>query len=150
MKVYSLKQNTEISAIEIVKSIYNKADFSVNSFDSLKIFYKNGGSWHPLDFRIVSRDNKSVNKIEFNKITADALKLVSSAVDNTVHVYKIYVTEGKTTNYNLRTVKIYDKVIVFLDGKQIAEVKESWPASQVGLFCKDMPVRYNGITLFEK
>jgi hypothetical protein len=52
--------------------------------------------------------------------------------------------------YNLRTVKLDDKVILFLDGKQVAEIKGSWPASQVGLFGKDMPVTYNGITLFER
>lgn len=149
-KVYSFKENTEISAIEIVKSIYNKSDFSINLFDSLKVYYKNNGEWYPLDFKIESRDIQAVNKIEFSRVTADALKLVSSAIDNSVRVYKLYVTEEKTTNYNLRTVKLNDRVIVFLDGKQIAEIKESWPASQVGLFCKDMPVRYNGITLFEK
>ena len=150
MKVYSFRSSSEISEIEIVKSIYDKADFSINSFDSLKIFYKNDGNWYPLDFKIISRDNQSVNKIEFISVKIDALRLVSSAIDNTVHVYKLYVAENKTTNYNLRTVKLNDRVIVFLDGKQIAEVKESWPASRVGLFCKDMPVRFNGITLFEK
>jgi len=150
MKVYPLKGNTEITGIEIVKSIYNKNDFSINLFDSLKIYYENGGNWFPLDFKIVSRDDQAVNKIEFNKITANALKLISSAMDNTVHVYKLYITENQTTNYNLRTVKLNDRVIIFLDGKQIAEIKESWPKSQAGLFCKDMSVRYNGITFFEK
>jgi len=150
MKVYPLKQNSEVSAIEIVKSIYNRTEFSINTFDSLKIFYKNNGSWYPLDFRIVSRDNKAVNRIEFNTITADAFKLVSSANDSAVRVYRIYVTEEKTTDYNLRTVKLNDRVVVFLDGRQVAEVKGSWPESQVGLFCKDMSVTYNGITFFEK
>jgi hypothetical protein len=149
-KVYSLKSNTEISAIEIAKSIYNRSDFLLNTFDSIKIFYKNSGTWYPLDFRIVSRDNNAINRIEFDRIVADALKIVSSAIDNTVHVYKLYLTEEKTTSYNIRSVKLNDRVILFLDGKQIAEVKEYWPASQVGLFCKDMPARYNGITLFEK
>ncbi len=150
MKVYTLKQNTEISSIEIVKSIYNREDFSTNLFDSLKIFYKNNGYWHPLDFKIVSGGIQAIDKIVFNNVTADALRLVSTASDNTVHVYKIYITEGKTTNYNIRTVKLRNRVILFLDGKQIAEIAESWPASQVGFFCKDMPVRFNGITFFEK
>ncbi len=150
MKFYPLKKNTELSSLEIVKSVYNKGEFQINQFDSLKIFYRSNGEWHPLDFKVVSRDNQAVNKIEFSKITADALRLVSSAADNSVHVYKLYVTEEKTSDYNLRTVKLDDKVILFLDGKQITEIKGWWPASQVGLFSKDMPVTYNGITLFER
>jgi hypothetical protein len=150
MKYYLFRNNTEISSIEIVKSIYNKTDFSINSFDSLKVFYKNGGNWYPLDFRIVSRDNNAINRIEFGKVTTDAIKLVSTAADNAVHAYKLYVTEEITSDYNLRTVKLNDRVFIFLDGKQVAEVKESWTASQVGLFSKDMTAGYNGITLFEK
>jgi GH43 family beta-xylosidase len=150
MKVYPLKENTEISALEIVKSIYNYRDFSINTFDSLKIFYRQNGEWHPLDFSIVSRDNQAVNRVEFDKVTADAFKLISSANDNSVNVYKLYVTEEQTSDYNLRCVKLDGRVIVFLDGRQIAEVKESWGVSQVGLFCSDMASRFNGITLFEK
>ena len=95
MRFYLLKKITELSSLEIVKSVYNKNDFSINLFDSLKVFYRSNGEWFPLDFKIVSRDNQAVNKIEFGKITADALKLVSSAIDNSVRVYKLYVTEEK-------------------------------------------------------
>jgi GH43 family beta-xylosidase len=150
MKYYPLKKNTELSAFEVVKSVYDANDFKTNTFDALNIAYLHNGEWYPLDFKIVSRDNQAVNKIEFGKITADAIRLVSSVADNSVHVYKLYVTEEKTSDYNLRAVKLADKVILFLDGKQVADMKGAWPASQVGLFGKDMPVTYNGITLFEK
>ncbi|MES2376647.1 MAG: family 43 glycosylhydrolase [Bacteroidota bacterium] len=149
-KYYPLKKNTELSSLEVVKSVYDKNEFTVNTFDNLNVFYLHNGEWIKLDFKIVSRDDQAVNKIEFAKITADAIRLVSSTADNSVHVYKLYVTEEKTSDYNLRSVKLRDKVILFLDGKQIAEIKGSWPASQVGLFGKDTPVAYNGITLFEK
>jgi GH43 family beta-xylosidase len=149
-KVYSLKKNTELSACEIVKSVYRINDFKCNLFDSLKIFYRQSGNWYPLDFRIKKGTTEAVDRIEFEKITADALKLISSAVNNTVPVYKLFITEEKTSDYNLRAVKLNDRVILFLDGKQVAEIKESWPASQVGLNCTDMAVRYNSITLFEK
>jgi len=150
MKVYSLKQNSVISSIQIVKSIYDKTGFSVNLFDSLKISYEKDGKWFPLDFRIDKGEIGSIDKIVFNPISANALRFVSAAADNSVHIYKIYITEEKTTDYNLRSVKLNDRVILFLDGKQIAEIKESWPASQVGLFSGNMPARFNGITLFEK
>jgi hypothetical protein len=149
-KVYSLKNNTEISAIEIAKSIYSRTDFLLNTFDSITIFFKKSGTWYPLDFKIVERENNAVNRIEFNRIEADALKIVSAAIDNNVHVYKLYLTEEKTTSYNIRSVKLSDRVILFLNGRQVGEIKGSWPPSQVGLFCKDMTARYNGITLFEK
>jgi GH43 family beta-xylosidase len=150
LKFYPLKQNTELSAMEVVKSVYNKGEFTINPFDSLKIFYRNNGEWYPLDFKVVSRDNQAVSKIEFSKIAADAIRLVSSGSDNSVHVYKLYVAEEKTSDYNLRAVKLADKVVLFLDGKQIAEIKGAWPASQVGLFGKDASVSYNGIMVFEK
>jgi GH43 family beta-xylosidase len=149
-KYYLLKKNTELSSLEVVKSIYDKNEFAVNTFDNLNVFYMHNGEWTKLDFKVITRDNEAVNKIEFPTITADAIRLVSSTADNSVHVYKLYVTEEKTSDYNLRAVKLSDKVILFLDGKQVAEVKGSWPASQVGLFVKDAPVTYNGITLFEK
>ena len=92
----------------------------------------------------------AVNKIEFDKITADAIRLVSATADFSVHVYKLYATEDQTSDYNLRAVKLANKVILFLDGKQVAEIKGIWPASQVGLFGKDVGVSFNGIMLFEK
>jgi GH43 family beta-xylosidase len=149
-KFYPLKKNTELSGLEIVKSVYNKGDFRINLFDSLKVYYRNNGDWYPLDYKVVSRDNQAVNKIEFGKITADAIRLVSATADNSVHVYKLYTTEEQTSDYNLRAVKLADRVILFLDGKQVAEVKGSWPASQIGLAGKYAVVNYNGITLFEK
>jgi Predicted beta-xylosidase len=149
-KFYPLKKNTELSSLEIVKSVYNKREFKTNTFDALNIFYRNNGEWHPLDFKVVSRDDQAVNKIQFDKITADAIRLTSAVADNNVHVYKLYATEDQTSDYNLRAVKLADKVILFLDGKQVAEIKGSWPASQVGLFGKDVAVTYNGIMLFEK
>jgi hypothetical protein len=149
-KYYPLKKNTELSSLEAVKSVYDKNEFATNTFDNLNVFYLHNGEWSKLDFKVVSREDQAVNKIEFAKITADAIRLVSSTADNSVHVYKLYVTEEKTSDYNLRIVKLNDKVILFLDGKQVAEIKGSWSASQVGLFGKDTPVSYNGITLFEK
>ncbi len=148
-KFYPLKKNTELSELEIVKSVYNKGDFKINLFDSLKVYYHNKDDWYPLDYKVVARDNQSVNKIEFGKVTADAIRLVNATADNSVHIYKLYTTEEQTSDYNLRAVKLADRVILFLDGKQIAEVKGSWPASQVGLVGKDAVVSYNGITLFE-
>jgi len=149
-KFYQLKKNTELSSLEIVKSVYDKGNFEINQFDSLKVFYRNNGEWQPLDFKVVARDDQAVNKIGFDKITADAIRLVSAAADNSVHVYKLYVTEEKTSDYNLRAVKLSDRLILFLDGKQVTEINKSWPAAQVGLFGKDIPVTYNGLTLFEK
>ncbi|GAA4099582.1 family 43 glycosylhydrolase [Mucilaginibacter panaciglaebae] len=149
-RFYRLKKNTELSSLEIAKSIYNMRDFKTNTFDLLNIFYRNNGEWHPLDFKVVGRDDQAVNKIQFDKITADAIRLTSSVADNNVHVYKLYTVEDQTSDYNLRAVKLADKVVLFLDGKQVAEISGSWPASQVGLFGKDMAVTYNGSTLFEK
>lgn len=146
---YDLKKNTELSALEIKKSIYDRHSFETNYFDSLKIVYHHDGQWYPLKFKTTSAD-AGVSKIEFDKITADAFRLMSATQDNAPPIYKVYVTEEKTSDYNLRAVKLKDRVILFLDGKQVADIKAIWPAAQVGLFGHDASVNYNGITLFEK
>jgi GH43 family beta-xylosidase len=149
-KVYTLKKNTEISSLEIVKSIYERETFRINQFDSLKVFYWKEGTWRQLQFRNSSPEIENINRIEFSPVTTNAIRLVSSASDNSVHVYKVYATEEVTSDYNIRSIKLKDRVLIYLDGQPVAEVKGQWPASRVGIISSNTQFSFNGITLFEK
>ncbi len=52
-------------------------------------------------------------------------------------------------SYNIRTVKLADRVIIFLDGVEKFTVFESFGPSQVGLICQNMAAAYNGITVYQ-
>lgn len=49
---------------------------------------------------------------------------------------------------NLRAVKLKDRVILFVNGRQLLEVGGAWPASQVGLVTGNMACHFNGLTQF--
>lgn len=50
--------------------------------------------------------------------------------------------------YNLRTVKLSDRIIFFVDGQEVLTRHISFPASQVGLFIANMIARFNGILVY--
>ena len=50
---------------------------------------------------------------------------------------------------NLRTVKLADRVLIMLNGKQVFEIPGAWPASQVGLSNRDGTAIFNGISCFQ-
>ena len=45
-------------------------------------------------------------------------------------------------------VKLTEKVIIFIDGKEVMTIDGAWPPSQVGLVSTNIRCSYNGITLF--
>lgn len=150
MKVYTFKRNTSLTALEFVKSPYEGNGFKLNLFDSLKLEYLNAGKWKPLKFEKSSTGLPFIDRIQFDAISADAMRITSAGRNPRLPVYKMYTDEEQTSDYNLRAVKLKDKVLVFLDGKLIAEIKGSWPPSKVGLSGKNTAVTYNGIMLFER
>lgn len=50
---------------------------------------------------------------------------------------------------NLRAVKLNDRVILFVNGRQLLEVAGAWPASQVGLTTEAMACHFSGLTYFQ-
>ncbi|QKJ28562.1 family 43 glycosylhydrolase [Mucilaginibacter mali] len=151
-KVYTLKANTSISNIEIVKfPVDNKQLLTINLFDSLKVEYHHHDEWRPLNFEKIPTGIQAVDQIKFPLITADALRIRSSGFNTRMPaVYKIYTDEDGTSDYNLRAVKLKDKLLLFLDNGLIADIDGTWPPSQVGLFGTDAGACFNGLMLFEK
>lgn len=151
LKVYTLKNNTEFTALEFVKKINTKRDFITQLSDSLRIEYSYGGEWKQLKFDRPVDDKLAIERITFPKIRADAIRITSvSSNPRLAAIYKINMDEEVTSDYNLRAVKLKDKVIVFLDGEQVAQINAAWPAARVGLTGNNTTISYNGIMLYER
>jgi hypothetical protein len=52
--------------------------------------------------------------------------------------------------YNLRVVKLAERVILFAEGREILELPGAWPAAQAGLFTHGMACYFRGVTLFDR
>ncbi len=52
-------------------------------------------------------------------------------------------------SYNIRAVKLEDRLIFFIDGKETLTTNVSFPESQVGLFSENMNARFNGIMVYQ-
>lgn len=66
--------------------------------------------------------------------------------DGAVHGFQS-ASVGNADNYNIRTVKLADKIIVFVDGQQMIDYVVSFGPSQVGLYA-GVPARFNGILTY--
>ncbi|WP_316767185.1 family 43 glycosylhydrolase [Pedobacter frigiditerrae] len=150
LKVYTLKKNTELTALELIKAINTKRDFNTRLSDSLKIQYSYNDQWKELKFDRAGNGKVAIERITFPKITADAIRITSSGNNPRLAIYKLNTDEEITSDYNLRAVKLKDKVILFLDGEQVAQIKVAWPAARVGLTGENTSVSYNGIMLYEQ
>jgi hypothetical protein len=51
---------------------------------------------------------------------------------------------------NLRIVKLSNRILIFAEGCELGEVKESWPDSSVGLFARNAACTFDGITMYER
>ncbi len=51
--------------------------------------------------------------------------------------------------FNLRAVKLHERLILFVDGQEAADLAVSYPSSQVGLYTDNRPARFNGILVFQ-
>lgn len=55
---------------------------------------------------------------------------------------------GIADNYHLRAVKLSDRVLIFVDGKELVSLSAAFGPSQVGLSQKNATARYNGILVY--
>ena len=104
--------------------------------------------------------------------TADGLMGVDAAAidqDNYLRAYfdlsaNTFVVNGKQNgqllstqtinvadkeDYNLRVVKLNDRILFFVDGQEIFTYPVSFAASQIGLITSGMNARYNGILVYQ-
>ena len=93
-------------------------------------------------------ENSFKHKIKFNSLITNELRIKEEKGDIIPEIKALYANIESKPNYNLRAVKLAEKVILFIDGKEVINIDGDWPLSQVGLVTKNMQCSYNGITLF--
>ncbi len=127
--------------------IKNKDIFVDNMFDKFIVEYQAGGKWYPLpDAKVTTASNLMYNVSSFNQVKAEALRFINKEPEDLDrHIYKIRIHELCKESYNVRTVKLKDKVLIFLDGKQICSLDVSYPEAQVGIYSTGAMPSFNGI-----
>jgi len=82
-----------------------------------------------------------------NTIAIHAISMTDTApaIDAGLFLPGIVETPGSV---NLRAVKLKDRVILFVNGRQCQEIVGSWPASQVGLTSDSMACHFSGLVQF--
>ncbi|NOR76522.1 MAG: family 43 glycosylhydrolase, partial [Draconibacterium sp.] len=142
-KTYKFDKKLKLSGLEIV---LKKAE-SRDKLSSLRFFYKKEGWWEPVEFTIEKVENSFNYKLKFNTLFTGALRIKEEKGDAIPEINALYADIESKPDYNLRAVKLAEKVILFVDGKEIINIEGSWPLSQVGLVT-NMECSYNGITFF--
>ena len=93
---------------------------------------------------------------------ADAARAALKAGKNTLAIHASKTGAGQAVDaglfragivetpgsVNLRAVRLKDRVILFVNGRQLMETAGSWPASQVGLATEATACRFSGLTHF--
>lgn len=150
-KHFSLPALTYVNAIHLSKVPYGNADTLIDDlYSKTDIFYKDQNKWYPITgYKQIPSIHPGFSAIKFDPVKTQELKFVNKqADDRNIYVYKIRVNELCKNTYNLRAVKLKEKIIFFVDGKEILQVKNHFPASQIGLVTENMKASFNGITVF--
>jgi hypothetical protein len=104
----------------------------------------------------------STDGYESHEIT-EAARATLKQGKNTIAIHAIAMTDSAPAidaglflpgnvetpgSVNLRAVKLKDRVILLVNGRQCLEIGGSWPASQVGLTSESMACHFSGLTQF--
>jgi len=133
----------------------------VGLISGVKLRFENHAPFSkPLDFKIQYRDKKGnwkfvkkaeqkENILNFNAIETDWLR-VKLMVEPGTHcqVARAYAYVESEPSFNIRSVKLQDKVLIMINGKQELEIPGRWSKSQVGVSADNCLATFNGITLF--
>ena len=56
---------------------------------------------------------------------------------------------AERTGYHLRCVKLHDKMHLYADGVQVAQIDGTWPAAQVGLGSETGITTYTALSRYD-
>ena len=65
-----------------------------------------------------------------------------------VHLWDAHAEVSGQRSYDLRAVKLQDRVLLLVDGKQRLDISRHWPSARVGLTARGMRARFDDITCF--
>ncbi|MEX6686358.1 family 43 glycosylhydrolase [Danxiaibacter flavus] len=150
-KHFSFKVPVYLNALKLNKNGYLKKDTLIDKiYDKVDIWYHDHDKWLPLKYKLAESDHPLFDKIVFDQIKADELKFTNKqASDHNIYIYKLWANEVFKQSYNLRVVKMGTRILFFVDGKHVYELKQTMPASGVGLYTNNSTASFNGITLHD-
>lgn len=128
-----LKRPGRISSIKLQFNQERPKDFALQ-------YHTKTGGWKNVENGIWED-----TALKFIPVESDAFR-VASSVDGIVRAHAWVESEPSV---NLRTIKLQDKVLIMINGKQELEIPGEWPKSQVGLSAENGTATFNGITYFE-
>jgi len=127
----------------------------------LKLRFENHAPFsNPLNFTIQYRGKKgnwkSIKEIKLEKdilkfkpVEADRIRIKLMVKPGThCQVARAMAWVESEPSFNIRTVKLSDKILIMIDGKQKLKIPGSWPKSQVGVSAENCTAAFNGITCF--
>jgi hypothetical protein len=146
-KVYTFSSPVLIDEVLLNRvSVHDEDAFIENMFDKLFVEYSHNGKWLTLNGKTAVAGNPLYNSLTFAPVRAEGLRFTNrGAEDLNPYIYKIQVGEQLKDSYNLRTVKLKDSIIIFVDGRQVCSLKVSFPDSRVGLYSERCKPVFNGI-----
>jgi hypothetical protein len=87
--------------------------------------------------------------VRFAPVTTDRLRVrVQRTPGTTIRLLAAHAVLRGQPSMNLRTVKLPERVVLMVDGKQVLDIPGHWPPARVGLTAEAMQARFNGITCF--
>lgn len=96
-----------------------------------------------------TEEDGALQWVTFSPVETDCLQVVMEQEPGThARLVEAHAQVEGQHSYHLRTVKLADRVLVMLDGKQELEIPGAWPPSRVGLVADGMRASFNGIRCF--
>jgi hypothetical protein len=112
------------------------------------LFYPDAqGQWQPVQ---PSGEQQGVDRMAFAPVLADRLRArIYVKPGGRARLIQAHARVEGQPSRNLRAVKLADRVLLMIDGKQKLEIPGVWPPSQVGLTAQGTQAVYNGILCFQ-
>lgn len=151
-KHFTFDTPTYINALRLNKIPHKQPDTLIEDIhQKVNIFYKKDGRWHPLpNLRQTNSSHPGFDQITFDPVKAEGLKFVNrQADDHHFYIYKIWVNELFRQSYNLRVARHPEAMVFLVDGKEVLQLTNDYPASRIGLLTEGAKASFNGITLFD-
>lgn len=150
-KHFTFPATVTLNAIRLNKTPLDRPDTLLEDIhEKMAIHYRHKGVWHPLPaYRLERSGHPGFVHLSFEPVEAEALRFTNKeAGDLNFYLNKVWVNEVFRDSYNIRVVKLREEVLLWVDGKEVARIKQAFSPSRVGLVAKDAGATFNGLTLF--
>lgn len=150
--VYDLRSESVVGALE-VRWFEGRFEHLGKTFvrpQNIRIEVLANGRWTPVRFSAKELSN-GFQRLEFDPVAAVAVRVgMDAGKDKASRPEELFVDVGLESRYFFRCVKRSDRLVLFLNGHEMLTVDGAWPAARVGLTTQDLPVVFNGITLYHR